>query len=131
MVGVQGRSGGDRKTQSGDMFPRDGLPKPPKGMTKDERETWKQLLGQLPAEMLRGVDCHQLATLAECIVAKRRLKRAIDKDPLDLHLHRAWLQTAQHLDKLSRLFGLTPKDRQSIKFEKVVHDDATEWMNDN
>lgn len=133
MPGTVGRSGGDRKSGGVDLFPHDGLPEMPRDLDKDEQYVWNALLEKLPCEMLRGVDMYELAVLSRNIVRSNRyaVKESQSLDyKEELAYSRARVQAEAQVEKFGKLFGLNPKDRQSIKFEKQIEDDATEWINE-
>ena len=134
MPGTVGRSGGDRKSGGMDRTPLDGLPTQPEWLSDAERAIWSELMDQLPDGLLRSVDCHRLAELCRALVDARECHAAYEKTRhLDYKESQAWLRACRQaegvIDKLSARFGLTPKDRQSVKYEAKVKDDAEEWMN--
>lgn len=121
------RSGGDKSANGSDCFPQDGLPSKPTSLPKEESQVWNELLGQIPAELLRRADAYQLQILCECIVTNRSLLKAMRADPADLPNHRAYNQTAAHISRLSSQFGLSPIDRRRLKFDHASGDDADDW----
>lgn len=130
MPGTKGRSGGDRKTDGIDLFPKDGMPKKPEHLTGEESEKWDEIICQLPGESLRAVDVHQLYVLvnAICMFKYYAAREKELDDPKDQRsAATSKKENAAVMDKLSARFGLTPKDRQSIKFEAVEIDDAADW----
>lgn len=131
MPGAAGRSGGDRRSSGEDEFPDDGLPQMPREFSGNLAILWNQLLDQIPANLLRGVDAHQLRILCVTIDQEAQLEKQMQDDPLDLHAKRCFLQMAQHVSRLSAQFGLSPVDRQRLDFSEPVEDDATEWANND
>jgi hypothetical protein len=121
------RSGGDRVANGEDTFPRDGLPSRPMGLSKAETEYWTQLLSQLPNEILRRVDVHQLKSLCECLAARDDLVKLMRDDRLDKDAFSHYMRTIQMIAKLSPVFGLGPIDRRRIKLATAQEDTEDEW----
>jgi hypothetical protein len=111
------RSGGDRVANGHDSFPRDGLPSRPTGMSKAENETWTMVMNQLPNELLRRVDCHNLRTLCECIVMRDKLISLLRDDPVDRGIMNNYIKVGQQISRLSAQYGLSPIDRRRMKIE--------------
>jgi hypothetical protein len=123
------RSGGNRTT-SDDNFPQDGLPSRPNDFTPELNQVWNSLLEQIPHELLRRVDGYQLGILCEFIIRERKLAAACRDDLTDDKLLRAHLQAAQHVAKLSAMYGLSPIDRRRIRLLPTkVEDEIDEWAN--
>ena len=122
------RSGGDRVANGQDTFPRDGLPSRPAGMSKEENKFWTVLLSQLPNELLRRVDAHQLQTLCECMALRDSLIKVVRDDPTDKTLLGNYLKVVGTIKQLSPVFGLGPIDRRRMKLDTQPEgDDADEW----
>ena len=124
------RSGGDRVANGEDTFPRDGLPSRPARFSKEENEYWTLLLSQIPNELLRRVDNHQLATLCECMALRDKLYPKVKADLLDKALYSHYMRAVQQIQRLSPVFGLGPIDRRRMKL--VQHEEQTddEWSDD-
>jgi hypothetical protein len=99
-------------------------------MGKEENEVWNMLLGQIPNEILRRIDSWQLQVLAEYIVRRWKTSKLLLSEPDNLGLHRVDLSYAQHISRLSSQFGLSPVDRQRLKYEPIEEDDADAWANE-
>jgi hypothetical protein len=121
------RSGGDRVANGDDTFPRDGLPSRPMGLSKPETEYWTQLLSQLPNELLRRVDVHQLRSLCECLATRDGLVKLLRDNPLDKDVFSHYMRTIQMIAKLSPVFGLGPIDRRRMKIAAPPDDNEDEW----
>lgn len=120
------RSGGDRVANGEDSFPNDGLPSRPTRFTKEENEYWTALLNQIPNEILRRVDCHQLATLCECMALRDKLYPQVNADLLDKTLFSHYMRTVQQIQRLSPVFGLGPIDRRRMKLNQMEEEES-EW----
>lgn len=134
MPGTIARSGGDRRTGS-DTFPDDGVPAAPEYLTASESQVWHQLIGQLPDGLLRSIDGHRLAQLCRNIVDSQEChERYLKTRDIDYKESQAWLracrQAEAEIGKLSAQFGLTPRDRQGIKFQPQVIDEAEAWADE-
>lgn len=128
MPGAPGRSGGDRVSSGKDGFPQSQL-QMPLDLNEVEQLVWSQITGMLPDELLKEIDCFQLRILCECWVHRERLWERINADPTDDKAGRLYLQYTQHIDRLSKQFGMSPADRGRLKFEPAkADDDAEEWM---
>lgn len=122
------RSGGDRVANGEDTFPRDGLPSRPASFSVAENEYWTLLLDQIPNELLRRVDTHQLRTLCECMSLRDRLFATLTADPLDKTVFSHYMRTVQQIQRLSPVFGLGPIDRRRMKLANVQEEDnEDEW----
>ena len=120
------RSGGDRVANGCDTFPQDGLPsRPVRVMTVDEY--WTQLLDQIPNDLLRRVDVHQIRTLCECMALRDRLYKTLSDDPLDKTVFSHYMRTVQQIQRLSPVFGLGPIDRRRMKLEPQEAEEQDEW----
>lgn len=126
-MGTANRSGGDRVANGEDTFPKDGLPSRPARFSKEENEYWTSLLSQIPNELLRRVDSHQLATLCECMALRDRLHKAVTDDPLDKTVFSHYMRTVQQIQRLSPVFGLGPIDRRRMKLAPVEDESDEEW----
>ena len=121
------RSGGDRVANGNDTFPQDGLPSRPATFSKAENEYWTSLLDQIPNDLLRRVDTHQLRTLCECMALRDTLYKTLKADPLDKTVFSHYMRSVQQIQKLSPVFGLGPIDRRRMKLEPQDEDDGDEW----
>lgn len=121
------RSGGDRVANGADTFPRDGLPSRPETFSKQENVYWTSLLDQLPNEILRRVDSHQLRTLCECMALRDRLYKTLSVDPLDKTVFSHYMRTVQQIQRLSPVFGLGPIDRRRMKVEQADESEDDDW----
>lgn len=121
------RSGGDRVANGQDSFPADGLPSRPSEFSKDENKYWTVLLGQLPNELLRRIDCHQLRTLCECMALRDRLYQLLTLDPLDKTVFSHYMRTVQQIARLSPIFGLGPLDRRRMKIDNAAKEEEEDW----
>jgi hypothetical protein len=122
------RSGGDRVANGSDTFPMDGLPSRPAKFSKQENEYWTALLGQIPNDLLRRVDTHQLRTLCECMALRDMYYELVKEDPLDKTTYSHYMRAVQQIQRLSPVFGLGPLDRRRMKLDVVDNtDDADEW----
>lgn len=121
-------SGGDRVANGQDTFPVDGLPIKPESLGLDESVYWDTLIDQLPEEILRRVDAHQLLSLCEYLASRDAYYALIQKDRTDKDSFSMWMRSAQALERLSRVFGLGPIDRRRMKLANVQDDgDDDEW----
>lgn len=121
------RCGGDRVANSDDTFPRDGLPSRPMGLSKPETEYWTQLLSQLPNDLLRRVDVHQLRSLCECLAARDDLIKLMRENRLDKDAFSHYMRTIQQIARLSPVFGLGPIDRRRMKIAQPATEEESEW----
>ena len=123
-------SGGDRVANGTDTFPQDGLPSRPTRFDEAENQYWTTLLSQLPNEILRRVDAHQLTSLCESMAMRDKYYAELKKDPLDKTIFSHWMRCVQQIQRLSPVFGLGPIDRRRMKIEQQPEDDAAEeWSN--
>ena len=127
MPGVPGRSGrGQAPTRRTGAPP----PRPPAGISKEARKKWHQVVKQIPEGILIQVDVHQLRILCDLLVRFDVLSSAVANDPANQVLGRAMLAVAQHIDRLSSSFGLTPAHRQRLRIEEKdeTKDEIDEWL---
>ena len=122
------RSGGDRVANGSDTFPKDGLPSRPASFSVAENEYWTTLLDQIPNDLLRRVDSHQLRTLCECMALRDRLYKVLADDPLDKTVFSHYIRTVQQIQRLSPVFGLGPIDRRRMKIEQQEQETEEEWQ---
>lgn len=130
MVGIGGRSGGDRSLGE-DSSIEDGLPKKPKLSAKVSKK-WDQLLEQLPQKALRKIDAHELKLLAELLAHSDSLAEVIRKDPGDHASGRLFLNYCDRIHRLSASFGLNPGDRKRLSLAvQAEEDDPFQiWLKD-
>ena len=130
MVGMSGRSGGDRSFGN-DLSTEDGLPKKPKLCAKVSKK-WDQLIEQLPKKALRRIDGHELKLLAELLAHSDSLAEVIRKDPSDHASGRLFLNYCDRIHRLSASFGLNPGDRKrlSLAVHEVEDDPFQRWLED-
>lgn len=121
------RSGGDRVANGQDSFPQDGLPSRPMDLAKDEMEVWSQLIDQIPNDLLRRVDAHNLKTICELICLKDRLGKSMKSDPEDMRYVAKYLSACQQINRLSGQYGLSPIDRRRMKLEPQEAEEQDEW----
>ena len=124
-------SGGDRVANGEDTFPKDGLPSRPASFTKAENEYWTLLLSQLPNELLRRVDAHQLRSLCECMVMRDRYYQLLQAAPDDKTIFSHWMRSTQQIQRLSPVFGLGPLDRRRMKVAAEQEQDSVESWGDD
>ena len=130
MPGTSGRTGGDRSRRVDRTQPDSG-PARPSGRSEAFNTKWDELLGQLPAAVLRGIDSHQIALLVAMLVDADTQALRLEADPCDLKTRRVFLGTVQSIGRMSAQFGLSPSDRQRLKIEPEKEPDAfTEWMSE-
>lgn len=126
------RSGGDRVANGDDTFPKDGLPSRPSHFGKEENEFWTLLLGQLPNDLLRRVDAHQLQSLCENMAMRDKYYRELKNDPLDKTVFSHYMRCVQQIGRLSPVFGLGPIDRRRMKIAAPAEvDDVDNWENED
>jgi hypothetical protein len=122
------RSGGDRVANGEDTFPRDGLPSRPMDLTKDQSQIWSDLMSQLPNEILRRVDSHNLKTMVILLWTRDQLAKVVTGDPQDLRSIAKLVSVSQQINRLSGQYGLSPIDRRRMKLAQVDNsDDADDW----
>lgn len=125
------RCGGDRVANGEDSFPKDGLPSRPSHFTPKENEFWTMLLSQLPNDLLRRVDAHQLQSLCESMAQRDNYYALLRERPLDKTVFSHWMRCVQQIARLSPVFGLGPIDRRRMKVVTAeAIDDIDEWEND-
>lgn len=108
-------SGGDRVANGQDTFPVDGLPIKPEAMPMDESVYWDTLMDQIPDEILRRVDAHQLVSVCESLASRDAYYAELVKDRLDKNVFSMWMRSVQAIERLSRVFGMAPIDRRRMK----------------
>ncbi len=122
MVGVAGRSGGDRWNDGADRTAVDGGPSKP-DLPESVGKKWDELIEQLPAGSLRKIDCHELRILAELLAMADGLAETCRCDPSDHRAARVYLNTVAQVHRLSASFGLNPGDRKRLAISPVVDDE--------
>ena len=100
-------------------------------MTKEEAVVWNSLMSQIPVSLLRRADAYQLQILCECVVRREAYAKMLQMDPEDFKAHRAYIQTVQHIAKLSTQFGLSPIDRRRIRMDEQPEDEMEGWMDES
>ncbi len=123
MVGVAGRSGGDRWNDGCDRSADDGGPLKP-SLPDAVGQKWDELIVQLPSGSLRKIDCHELRILAELLAMADSLAEACRRDPSDHRAARVYLNTVAQVHRLSASFGLNPGDRKRLAIAPVVEDES-------
>ena len=123
MVGVAGRSGGDRWNESVDRTADDGGPRKP-DLPDSVGRKWDELVEQLPAGSLRKIDCHELKILAELLAMTDSLAEACRRDPNNHRAARVYLNTVGQVHRLSASFGLNPGDRKRLAIAPVKEDES-------
>lgn len=121
------RSGGDRVANGTDSFPQDGLPSRPGSFTAAENGYWTALLDQIPNELLRRVDVHQLRSLCELMSYRDVIWEKLKLEPLNKTVYSHYLRTVQQICRLSVVFGLGPLDRRRMKIDIPEPDGEDEW----
>ena len=107
----------------------DAGPTKPTDITPNVSVVWDQLRTQIHPSILQAADAHQLRILAELIVQSKALSKDALANPHVLGLTRLWLSVADHLCRLSALFGLSPGDRSRLKIDSSEsrNDPSQEW----
>ena len=123
MVGVAGRSGGDRLNDGVDRTKDDGGPRKP-DLPDAVGKKWDELIEQMPSGSLRKIDGHELKILAELLAMTDNLAEACRRDPSDHRAARMYLNTAASVHRLSASFGLNPGDRKRLAIAPVVEDES-------
>jgi hypothetical protein len=113
MVGIPGRSGGNRKDTGAEMTKPDGGPLKP-SLSDSVGAKWDELVSQLPKGTLRRIDSHELKILSELLVMADSLTELIQKDPSDHKSSRIFLNVVTQIHRLSASFGLNPGDRKRL-----------------
>lgn len=124
------RSGGDRVANGEDTFPKDGLPSRPAHFDKEHNECWTLLMSQIPNDLLRRVDAHQLQSLVENIVSRNVYYKLLCDDRLDKTVFSQWMRATQQIQRLSPIFGLGPLDRRRMKLTATEEETDDEWSDD-
>lgn len=122
MVGVAGRSGGDRWTEGCDRTSDDGGPLKP-ALPDEVGKKWDELIGQMPAGSLRRIDGHQIKILAELLALADVLSVATLADPSDHKTIRAFLNVTAQIHRASSVFGLSLGDRRRLAIAPVVDEE--------
>jgi hypothetical protein len=113
MVGVGGRSGGNRKYDGAEMTPDDGGPIKP-DLPQAVGQKWDELVRQMPTGSLREIDGHELRILAELLVMTESLAEVVRSEPANHRAARVYLNTVVQVHRLSASFGLNPGDRKRL-----------------
>ena len=113
MVGISGRSGGDRNGDGCDRTKPDGGPKKP-ALSESVGAKWDDLVSQMPSGTLRRIDGHELKILSELLVMADCLTQTIQQDPSDHKSSRVFLNVVGQIHRLSASFGLNPSDRKRL-----------------
>lgn len=121
MVGIAGRSGGNRNDNGAEMTVDDGGPRKP-SLPDSVGKKWDELVGQMPSGSLRKIDCHELRILAELLAMADNLAETCRRDPSDHKAARVYLNTVAQVHRLSASFGLNPGDRKRLAIAAVVED---------
>ena len=120
-------SGGDR-TVGVDGSPVDAGPIKPEALSGPVAEVWDDLVAQISPQVLRALDVHLLRSLAGLIAQQRNLEKVVMEDPKDARSARLMLSVTDQIRKLSALFGLSPFDRQRMKYPEDEVDEIAEFM---
>ena len=123
MVGVAGRSGGDRLNDGVDRTKDDGGPRKP-DLPDAVGKKWDELIEQMPSGSLRKIDGHELRLLSELLSLSDVLAAACRRDPSDLPTVRAFVNVTTQVHRLSASFGLNPGDRKRLAIAPVVEDES-------
>lgn len=127
MPGTPGRSGNFQMGQ--DATVPDGPPDLPVGISTAARAKWFELMDQIPQDILRQVDQHQLRMLAELLALADRYQAQVAGDPMDHKTARLLLQIAQQVSRLSAAYGLAPSDRKRLNIKAPTEpDEFQEWL---
>lgn len=127
MVGIPGRSGGNRKDTGAEKTANDGGPLKPL-MPDTVGRKWDQMVEQLPAGSLRKIDGHELRILAELLAMADGLSEACRLDPSDHKTARVYLNVVGQVHRLSASFGLNPADRKRLAIEPEQEESALSLM---
>ena len=123
MVGIPGRSGGDRWNDGVDRTADDGGPRKP-DLPDSVGRKWDELVEQLPAGSLRKIDSHELRILSELLAMSDSLAEACRRNPSDHKTARVYLNTVAQVHRLSAAFGLNPGDRKRLAIAPVQEDES-------
>ena len=123
MVGIPGRSGGDRWNDGVDRTADDGGPRKP-DLPDAVGKKWDELVEQLPSGSLRKIDGHELRILAELLAMADSMAEACRRDPSDHRAARVFLNVVGQVHRLSASFGLNPGDRKRLAIAPVVEDES-------
>ena len=121
MVGIAGRSGGDRWNDGVDRTADDGGPLKP-SLPDSVGKKWDELIEQLPSGSLRKIDGHELRILAELLAMADGLAETCRRDPSDHRAARVYLNTVAQVHRLSASFGLNPGDRKRLAIAPMAED---------
>ncbi len=124
MVGVAGRSGGDRWNDVVDRTADDSGPLKP-DLPDAVGRKWDELVEQLPAGCLRKIDCHELKILSELLAMADGLTEVARRDPSDHKAARVFLNVVGQVHRLSASFGLNPGDRKRFAIAPVSDDKSS------
>jgi len=84
-------------------------------------------MNQIPNDLLRRVDSHNLKTVCELIALKDRLGLSMKNDPEDMRIVAKYLSTCQQINRLSSQYGLSPIDRRRMKLDAKDEESDDEW----
>jgi hypothetical protein len=128
MPGTPGRSGNFATGQDGTAA--DGPPDVPVGISAGGRAKWFSLMDQVPVDILRQVDQHQLRMLAELLALADTYQAKVAADPMDHKTVRLLLQVAQQVSRLSAAYGLAPSDRKRLNIAtgSTEPDEFQQWL---
>jgi|LakMenEpi03Aug12_release.lakeMendotaPanAssembly.Ray.scaffolds.fasta_scaffold707504_1 hypothetical protein len=127
MPGTPGRSGNFQLGQ--DATAPDGPPDVPVGISTAGRAKWFALMDEIPQDILRQVDQHQLRMLSELLALADRYQATVAADPADHKTARLLLQVAQQVSRLSAAYGLAPSDRKRLNIKAPTEpDEFQQWL---
>ncbi len=122
MVGIPGRSGGDRWNEGVDRTVDDDGPLKP-SLPDAVGKKWDELMEQLPAGSLRKIDGHELKILSELLAMSDGLAESCRLDPSDHRAARVYLNTVAQVHRLSASFGMNPGDRKRLAIAPAVDEE--------
>ncbi len=122
MVGIPGRSGGDRWNEGVDRTAGDGGPLKP-NLPDAVGRKWDELVSQLPAGSLRKIDGHELRILSELLTMADSLAESCRLDPSDYKAARLFINVTTQVHRLSAGFGLNPSDRKRLAIAPMVDEE--------
>jgi hypothetical protein len=97
-------------------------------LTKDQSQIWSDLMSQLPNEILRRIDSHNLKTMVILLWTRDQLAKVITNNSQDLRSIAKLVSVSQQINRLSGQYGLSPIDRRRMKLAQVDNsDDADDW----
>ena len=127
MPGTPNRSGNFQLGQ--DRTAPDGPPEVPVGISAAARAKWFDLMDQIPLDILRQVDQHQLRMLSELLALADAYQAKVAADPMDHKTARLLLQVAQQVSRLSAAYGLAPNDRKRLNIaDPTEPDEFQQWL---